>query len=79
MAHASDGDIDAQNDPDAEIYREGTRGWIVVVRGALGDEMAFGLLLEQITRAIQVRYGTAGAQRTFDFMKKLLEDEETKC
>jgi hypothetical protein len=79
MPRPNDNEIDNQNDPDEEIYREGTRGWIALVRGALGDDRAFGLLLVRITRSIQATYGTACARGVLDEMKKLLEDEETKC
>lgn len=54
--------FDIRDGSKAESYWHGTGGWISVVRGALGDEVAFGLILSRIAHDLREEYGVAGAQ-----------------
>lgn len=67
------------DDPHAMTYWHGTGGWISVVRDALGDEKAFGLVLSRIAHDLREEVGTAGAQVALTHMAEILEDDGPKC
>jgi hypothetical protein len=68
-----------RDDPDTLTYWHGTGGWISVVREALGDEKAFGLVLSRLAHDLRKEVGTAGAQVALTHMAEILEDDGPKC
>lgn len=67
------------DDPHTMSYWQGTGGWITHVRRALGDEIAFGLILSRIAHDLREEVGTAGAQVALTHMAEILEDDGPKC
>lgn len=79
MSNETVADIDYKNDPEIMAYWHGTGGWISSVRNAVGDNLAFSLVLSRIAYDLCVVAGPDGAREAIDYMKKILEDEESKC
>jgi len=46
-------------------YWEGTAGWYRVVRNALGDDMAFSVILSRMARELRREVGIEGAGAVF--------------